>query len=113
MSAVKQARIVNSHIKDNLSLYKYEDLEGIDLYLSNDHNSGFGVTRVGELVNVFSVIKGRGNELLTFAKMVGANHLDCFDGYLVMFYTSHGFVTYKVESNYILGGPSVIYMRLN
>ena len=55
IEATSTARTMNSLIADNLSEYKYEDLEGIELYLSTDNLSGFGVVTItGELVNVFS-----------------------------------------------------------
>ena len=113
MEATSTARTMNSLIADNLSEYKYEDLEGIELYLANDNLSGFGVfTNTGELVNVFSLVKGRGPAMVKLAVLMGAKCLDCFEGYLVDFYSEHGFITYQVEPNWTEGGPSVHYMRL-
>lgn len=112
MAATSTARKLSKHVQVNLSEYKYEDLEAIDLYLAEDHKSGFGIKRGGELVNVFSIIKGRGNDLVSFALLVGARHLDCFDGYLVAFYARHGFLAYKSEPNWVEGQPDVVYMSL-
>ena len=113
MEATSTARTMNSLIADNLSEYKYEDLEGIELYLAVDNLSGFGVvTTTGELVNVFSLVKGRGPAMVKLAILMGAKCLDCFEGYLVNFYSEHGFITHKIEPNWTEGGPSVYYMRL-
>ena len=113
LSAIELARIESELVKINTSDLNYELLEGIDLYLSDDLKSGFGIrTKNGELVNVFSTVKKRGNDLLKFAVLVGATCLDCFDGYLVDFYKKHNFVVYKTVPNWTQGEPSVIYMQL-
>lgn len=85
--------------------------EDRDYYLTDDLSSGFAVTADGELVGVFSTVKGRGDYLLGSAVNVGARRLDCFDGYLTGFYASHGFRVVKRERNWVPGGPDVVYME--
>lgn len=112
LAAIEAARSVNHLVKLATSALSYEDLEGCELYLSGDGLSGFGI-RQGELINVFSSVQGRGDSLVKMAKILGANHLDCFNGYLVSFYQKAGFIEYKREANWIEGEPSVVYMSLN
>lgn len=73
---------------------------------------GFIVKSDGELVGLFSSIKGRGPDLVLAAINSGATHLDCFDGYLVKFYGQLGFVEYDRQPNWTPGGPAVVYMAL-
>lgn len=73
---------------------------------------GFIVKADGELVGVFSSLKGRGDVLVIAAQNEGAQHLDCFDGYLTEFYAGHGFVEYDRQPNWTPGGPAVVYMAL-
>lgn len=80
--------------------------------LSDDGLSGYAVQPDGELVGVFSLVRGRGDELVTDAIANGATHLDCFDGYLVDFYRRHGFGVHRREANWNPGGPDVVYMYL-
>lgn len=61
------------------------------LYLSSDDQSGFGVTGTGELVSVFSLLRGRGEALVTGAKRCGACHLDCLGEHLRVLYERCGF----------------------
>lgn len=75
-----------------------------------DGHSGYAVRDTGELVYVFSTVKGRGDHLIARAVRDGATHLDCFDGYLVRLYSSHGFHETRREENWAPGGPDVVYM---
>ncbi|MDQ3276477.1 MAG: hypothetical protein M3Q39_15990 [Actinomycetota bacterium] len=79
-------------------------------WLSEDHRSGFGVTQDGTLIALFSLEKGRGDDLVTAAIAAGAKDLDCFDGYLVDFYARHGFVETRREANWTPGEPDVVFM---
>lgn len=85
-----------------------------DYYLHADEKSGFGVAwydeDATELIGVFSTVKGRGDEILTNAESLGANVLDCFDGYLTNFYTARGWVEYNRVRNYVDGQPDVVYL---
>lgn len=81
-------------------------------YLSDDSRSGFIITENGELKGVFSIVKGRGDELVESAVKRGATHLDCFAGYLVDLYQRHGFGSWKIEPNWNAGEPAVHYMKL-
>lgn len=84
--------------------------KGIQFYLHQDTFSGFAI-RHGELLGVFSIVKGRGDELVKSAIENGTEILDCFDGYLPTFYARHGFKEYKREKNWNPGQPEVVYMR--
>jgi len=80
-------------------------------YLTTDGASGFGVTWEGELVGLFSTVRGRCADLLDQAVKIGATELNCFDdGRLPGIYARHGFVEYDREPNWTPGGPDVIYM---
>ncbi len=82
-------------------------------WLTLDRQSGFAVRDSGELVGVFSGVKGRGDALVKAALEIGATHLDCFDaGPLVALYERHGFVIVRREANWFEGGPDVVYMEL-
>jgi len=80
-------------------------------YLSLDDQSGYAIAEeTGELTNLFSTIRGRGDSLVRSALRNGAAHLDCFDGYLPAFYARHGFAEYKRAANWNPNGPDVVYM---
>ena len=86
----------------------YQDItQGVDGW-----TGGFIVKSDGELVGLFSSVKGRGPDLVLAAINSGATHLDCFDGYLVKLYGSLGFVEYDRQPNWTPGGPAVVYMAL-
>ncbi len=80
-----------------------------EFYITRDGLSGFCIS-AGELKYLFSEVKGRGDELVTSAKALGANHLDCFDGYLVELYKRNGFIEFKRVANWTEGEPDVVYM---
>jgi hypothetical protein len=79
-------------------------------FLNQDKNSGYAL-KDGELVSVFAVTKGAGDDIVRSAISNGATSLDCFDGYLPKFYARHGFKEVKREPNWTAGGPDVVYMR--
>lgn len=83
----------------------------VDFYLSADRCSGYGIAKGGELVAVFSTVRGRGAALAAEAADSGARRLDCFDGFLVDFYTRHGWQICGREANWTEGGPDVVYMN--
>ena len=78
--------------------------------LTLDGKSGYCVRPNGDLVYVFSTVKGRGNLIVVKAMMDGAETLDCFDGYLPSLYGRHGFVEYAREANWTAGEPDVVFM---
>lgn len=84
----------------------YEDAK---CFLANDCQSGF-VIRNGDLQTVWSILKGRGDQIVTNAIRQGAITLDCFDGYLPTLYAKYGFKEIKREANWNEGGPDVVYM---
>src|SRR5690554_6250518 len=83
-----------------------------EFLLADDGTAGFIVKNGGELIAVFSTVKGQGRELIQIAKQCGAEYLDCFDGFLTEFYAKNGFVEVKREPNWTPGGPDVVYMKL-
>lgn len=82
-------------------------------YLSEDGLSGLGVAGDGTLVGVFSLIKGRGEDMIWEAILhYGADRLDCFDGFLPDYYKRFGFAEYERVPNWTAGEPDVVFMRL-
>jgi len=79
--------------------------------LTADGQSGFIVRNGGELIALFSTVKGRGHDLVQIAVQCGAEYLDCFDGYLPKLYSKNGFMEVKRELNWTAGGPDVVYMQ--
>ena len=71
---------------------------------------GFAIDK-GELLYVFSSVKGKGDIIMQYAIKKGARLLDCFDGYLVDFYTRYGFKEYKRELNWTKGEADIVYME--
>ncbi|WP_302271376.1 hypothetical protein [Brachyspira aalborgi] len=70
-----------------------DDYTDINLYLSDDGESGFGIKPNGDIVSVFSSSKekGRSSYMLEMAISQGGRQLDCFDIYLTKIYEAHGF----------------------
>ena len=71
-----------------------DDYTDINLYLSDDGQSGFGIKPNGDIVSVFSNNKaegGRSTYMLEMAISQGGRQLDCFDIYLTKIYETHGF----------------------
>ncbi|AWY07642.1 acetyltransferase [Streptomyces phage Yosif] len=83
-------------------------------YLADDLLSGYGVAGNGTLVGVFSLVKGRGEDLVWSAILHhGADRLDCFDGFLPDYYKRFGFAEYERVANWTPGEPDVVFMRLS
>ncbi|WP_158636800.1 hypothetical protein [Brachyspira aalborgi] len=79
---------------DGASVELKDDYTDINLYLSEDGESGFGIKPNGDIVSVFSSkkVKGRAHHLLEMAIYEGVGRqLDCFDIYLTKIYEAHGF----------------------
>ena len=79
---------------DGASVELKDDYTDINLYLSEDGESGFGIKPNGDIVSVFSSkkVKGRAHHLLEMAIYEGGGRqLDCFDIYLTKIYEIHGF----------------------
>lgn len=93
----------------------WASLSDYKFYLTKDNQSGFAINGAcdsGEFCSLFSDVKGRGKALVTEAIKLGAEYLDCFDGYLVDFYKSCGFIEINREQNWSKGGPDVVFMSL-
>lgn len=112
LSALGAAQNLSRTIRENTT--PADDLRGkaFDAYIATDALSGFAITPEGELLGVFSLVSGRGAELMKHAVYRGAHFLDCFDGYLTRFYASHDFVEVGRVRNWNPGGPDVVYMAL-
>ena len=66
--------------KANITEYQPQDYAGMKNYLHPDKKSGFAIKPDGELVSVFSLAKGRGEQLVDDAILhKGAKKLDAFD----------------------------------
>ncbi|WP_438470761.1 hypothetical protein [Streptomyces asiaticus] len=82
-------------------------------YLTEDLQAGFGVAKEGTLVGLFSLVKGRGESLVWDAILhKGASRLDCFDGFLPIYYKQFGFVETERVPNWTSGKPDVVFMSL-
>lgn len=83
-------------------------------YLTADGTAGFAISPAGDLQSVFNTgERGRGEALLRTAVDAGARTLDCFDGFLPMFYSRNGFREIRREANWTAGGPDVVFMALD
>lgn len=108
-AAFNEARLLPL-VADSTSAF--EHVEGTGYFLTADRRSGFAIRPDGELVYVFSTVRGRGDILVRAAIALGAVRLDCFDGYLTDLYRRNGFDVTRREPNWTPGGPDVVYMRL-
>lgn len=109
-SAIQEASKTNPKITENVTPYSIEDYSKMQTYLSPDKKSGYAL-RDGELINVFSAEKGRGDKIVSEAVEQGAEKLDAFEGYLPKLYSKHGFEEVKREPNWTQGQPDVVYMQ--
>uniref|UniRef100_A0AAU6W0S8 Acetyltransferase n=3 Tax=unclassified bacterial viruses TaxID=12333 RepID=A0AAU6W0S8_9VIRU len=77
--------------------------------------SGGYIVLNGELMGLWSTVRGRGNWLLDHAINDGATRLSCFDiPHLVKLYRNRGFVDYRREANTnVPDKPDVIWMERN
>ena len=110
-AALRFARDCDERVREYTS---HENTFGDDgrYFLTDDGLSGFGVSGEGEMVGLFSLVRGRGSWLAFRAEAHGATRLDCFDGYLPRFYASLGWREYHREPNWTPGGPDVVYMTV-
>lgn len=92
----------------------FEPAQGTRHFLWTDgpDYAGYAVRSDGELVYVFSTVRGMGDRIVSSAVENGAVYLDCFDGYLPDLYSRHGFIAVKRVANWTVGAPDVIYMAL-
>jgi hypothetical protein len=112
IAALTAAQAADSRIAGATTPAADLDLTGARVFLTADANTGYAIKASGELVGVFSVIKGRGDAIVSDAILNGASALDCFDGYLPTFYARHGFVVVAREANWTPGEPDVVFMAL-
>lgn len=59
--------------------------------------SGYAISPTGELINLFSLQRGRGAGLIAEAVRNGARHLNCYAGPLVAIYEKAGFKVVRRE----------------
>ncbi|AXQ61131.1 acetyltransferase [Streptomyces phage Hank144] len=112
IGALRQARRQSQLIADATSA-PHEMPRSHTYYLTDDFQSGFGVAQDGTLVGLFSLIKGRGEDLVWDAILHhGATKLDCFDGFLPDYYKRFGFVETERVPNWTPGEPDVVFMSL-
>ena len=80
-------------------------------YMDAEGTMGYGVCPDGELVALWSLVRGQGNTLVKQAVANGATWLTCYDnGFLVQFYTRCGFDEVSREANWVAGQPDVVRM---
>jgi hypothetical protein len=112
IAALAAAQVADSRIAGATTPAAELDLAGASVFLTADANTGYAIKASGELVGVFSTIKGRGDAIVSDAILNGANALDCFDGYLPGFYARFGFVETARVANWTPGEPDVVFMAL-
>lgn len=98
---------------DQSQLESPRNYTGKRLWISHDGNSGYGISGDGELVSVFSTVKGHGSHAVRHAISQGATHLTAFDGHLPKFYGQFGFKERGRTPNWTAGGPDVVSMALS
>jgi hypothetical protein len=109
--AITAFRHADRRAHDSLNAFEIDAYMRMATYLTEDGKSGFAVRLGGEIANLFSRTH-HGDEMVEAAIRHGGTHLDCFDGYLVKFYSKHGFVEVKREPNWTPGEPDVVWMEL-
>ena len=88
-------------------------------WLSHDGLSGMAISEYGEITNVFTMEKGRGQTMMEqFLSNVASAYeritLNCFDGILPEFYGLFGFKEVERQQNTDdADGPDVVYMEWN
>ena len=94
------------------------------IFIAEDEKSGFAVKPDGELISVFSTVRGRGEAILAYAVQAGAKKLDCYkdeSAHLVNLYSKFGFrvvESMKWDDQYapktwnytVYGRPDVVIM---
>jgi hypothetical protein len=111
-AALEFARLTSPRIAEATS--KPEEMPSEARYfLTSDFGSGFGVTNDGTLIGLFSLVKGRGEDMVWDAVLhYGAAKLDCFDGFLPGYYKRFGFFETERVPNWTAGEPDVVFMAL-
>lgn len=105
-------------MKQNTSTKEELMSKGLALCFINEYGTaGFAITRGWELVGVWSVERGTGDELIQMVIRLHINYkkpikLDCFDGYLTEFYKNHGFKEYNRIKNFTKYAPDIVFMKL-
>lgn len=86
-------RSLPPHLRGMVTSYDPQQYRETDAqpFLAPDGLSGFAIKPDGELISVFSLVSGRGDELVAAAVERGATKLDCFEPYLPRLYARHGF----------------------
>lgn len=94
--------------------YSPEELEAMQPFLHPDKQSGFVVKPDSEVTSLFSLARGRGDDLTRGAISEGARKLDNFDlrGKLPELYGRHGFSEYDRVPNWTPGEPDVSFMKM-
>jgi len=110
------AQGLSDTIKDSTTPVSELDDDGITSYYlahteSTMYGMGYAIDSTGQLTSLFSLDKGNGSAIMESAIDNGAQHLDCFDGYLTTFYKKHGFLEVDRVANWTAGQPDVVYMR--
>ncbi|MFJ3775240.1 hypothetical protein ACIPX0_26440 [Streptomyces sp. NPDC090075] len=111
LGALRQARRISERIADATSAPEEMPHEA-RYFITDDFRSGFGVTHDGTFIGLFSLVKGRGGDLVEAAITQGGRKLDCFDGFLPDYYRQFGFVETERVANWTAGEPDVVFMAI-
>lgn len=96
--ALVAARLVfPTKIRASLHVYHTRNYADMRTFLGVCGWSGYAISQDGELINLFSLNRGRGGELIKDAVGNGAKHLNCYDGPLVAIYEKAGFKVIRRE----------------
>lgn len=110
LRAVNAAKKTNPKIAPAITDYTPEELSKFKTMLTPDAKSGFAVKPDGEATNLFSSVKGRGEDLMDEAISQGTKKMDHFDiDRLNELYSKKGFKEVKREPNWTKGDPDVVY----
>ena len=94
------ARRVNPSISKNLKPRKVEDYENLCLF-SDGKFCGFGIAGDGQIVSVFSAVKGNGSNLINMAIKEGGTWLRCSKS-LEGYYSRFGFNVVDMDSEKVI-----------
>lgn len=106
LNATLPVHKVWSHMNKSITMPPRMDAQ---FYLDPHDSMGYGVAKDGELIALWSLVRGQGYNLVQDAVRNGATWLTCYDnGFLVEFYVRCGFDITGREPNRVDGQPDVV-----
>lgn len=105
---LRAKRVFITPVSAGLHEYSLREYAEMRTFLGQQGRSGYAIKPDGDLVNLFSCSRGKGQALLKEAVANGAKKLDCYDGSLVGIYQKAGFREVGREPFDREIGPSVL-----